>query len=83
MKDKTHESGPYFKGQTEAVCGCYYPDVTRIRDDAKTDTRILHCIVHGEISEDLVNTAPSDSVQDIPTDEWREKERRRLRAVKI
>jgi len=34
-------SGPYFKGQEVEKCGCYYPDVTLIRDDPNKGTRIF------------------------------------------
>lgn len=72
--------GPYFKNQqTESTCGCYYPDVTRLRDDAETRTRILHCIYHGDIFIPLKDNQFMPDEFDIPTEEWREKERQRMR----
>jgi len=72
-------SGPYFKGQIASQCGCFFPDVTRLRDDLAANKRVLHCIVHGTVEIPLYGH-PSDGEQPIPTDEWREQERERLRA---
>jgi len=74
--------GPYFKGQTAADCGHYYPDVLRImdfKDDCRT-LRVYDCRECGGfvtteviLSEDIVT--PRD-VRDI--DSFREKEIQRL-----
>lgn len=67
--------GPYFKSQIPCVCGCYYPDVTRVRDEG--NTRVFYCIFHGEIiAKNDCGFSPIQ--QEIPTDEWREKERERI-----
>ena len=72
--------GPYFKGQKQTPCGCYYPDVTRIKDDKDKGTRTVLCINHGEMVIPLaLQTVASADVQGIPSDEWRESERERLR----
>jgi len=72
--------GPYCRGQQPAECGCYYPDVTRRRDDVENGKRILFCIFHGEYSVPLGNVKdPSPEEVPLPTEEWRENERRRLR----
>jgi hypothetical protein len=70
--------GPYFKGQvSSSPCGCFYPDVTRIRDDRTGRIRVLFCINHGEIS--VEHSFPERKDIPIPPEEWREKERARLR----
>jgi len=73
--------GPYFEEQQPAVCGCFYPDVTRFSDDFSEKTRKLYCINHGWVDMSLagldMDTA-SGEVEPIPTDEWRKKERNRL-----
>lgn len=72
--------GPYFAGQLAWSCGCYYPDVTRVRDDLVKKARILYCIVHGECEAPLDRyTTPSYDKVPMPTDDWRESERQRLR----
>ncbi len=71
--------GPYFSGQKPHVCGCYNPDITVIFDDPKTMKRQLFCINHGYVEEEtkiIVAVYPVPK----PTDEWREKERNRLRS---
>lgn len=75
--------GPYFKGQTAANCGCFFPDVVRLRDDFTRKKRILHCVVHGQYEIPLPSGVEKKDCSDmnpIPTDEWREKERQRLRS---
>ncbi len=76
-------AGPYFKNQLPAPCGCYYPDVTRIRDDQDKHERILFCIKHGvysvplgEIERRLVDSTPLP----IRDEKWREAERQCLRS---
>jgi hypothetical protein len=73
--------GPYFKGQiTTSPCGCFYPDVTRIRDNKKKKIRTFFCIIHGE--KDIFLEFGSDAREEevpVPSEEWREKERARLR----
>ncbi|MFA6353530.1 MAG: hypothetical protein WCW93_01205 [Candidatus Paceibacterota bacterium] len=78
-------AGPYFKGQEPAICGCYYPDVVRIQDDIKKNTRTLFCITHGMMHLSLKHfpgAAIRSRVEEIPSDEWREKERTRLQNIK-
>lgn len=76
-------AGPYFAGQKAAQCGCYYPDVTRVRDDCVNHTRTYYCVVHGEITRPLDERSEANpDVCQIPPETWREKERERLRAVK-
>ncbi len=71
--------GPYFEGQRKEQCGCYYPDVTRVRDDLSDRTRHLFCIVHGKITEHVAQVQRLISEEEsIPSDEWREEERNRL-----
>lgn len=71
--------GPYFLGQQPASCGCYYPDVTRIRDDKPSLRRVLLCINHGEFWDQLhCRTSLCKSEWPIPTEEWRKAERARL-----
>jgi len=66
--------GPYFRGQQSiSPCGCYYPDACR------TDSGVIHCCFHGwQPSEVPVIEAFVGEAQ-IPSDEWREAERQRLR----
>lgn len=47
MEDKNQ--GPYFKGQKPSVCGHYFPDILRIRDDKERKMRILDCKYYGKI----------------------------------
>ena len=68
--------GPYFLGQEAAACGCFYPDVTRLREGPKS-TRTLYCILHGEVV--IPYRGLASGADDIPSEEWRESERRRLR----
>ena len=38
--------GPYFSGQQPSLCGHYYPDVLRLRDEKRQDgtfVRIMDC----------------------------------------
>ena len=56
-------SGPYFEGQRPAECGHYYPDVLRVRDEMRTDTkfvRISDCAYCGrsEREFDIGSLAP-------------------------
>ena len=75
---------PYFKGQTACVCGCFYPDVTRIRDDALAHERVFFCVVHGEVRVKLSLLAtPRSSESGMPTEGWRAKERERLKALSL
>jgi hypothetical protein len=63
--------------------GCYYPDITRIRDEQRDDKiiRVSYCTRHGFINSDvntthLSNNQISELLQShrmIPTNEWREK----------
>ena len=71
--------GPYFKSQTPAECGCYYPDVTRVGDDIQNSLRILYCINHGFRVSKVESNAAREGIVRIPTDGWREKKRQSLR----
>lgn len=75
--------GPYFAGQQPNPCGCYFPDVTRIGCDADTAESILFCTTHEEYriraSRGLV---PKSERNELPSEEWREDERQRLRGVR-
>lgn len=70
--------GPYFKGQKPESCGCYYPDIIRMRDDAGTSERVMFCITHGEVKKPLEPESFSAKVSPLPTEAWREKERQRM-----
>ena len=70
--------GPYFTGQKPRPCGCFHPDVTIVRDDEHADLRFFFCINHGEYSHALGDHLPVEP-KPIPSDEWREDERERLR----
>lgn len=61
------EAQPYFQGQHKSYC-CYYPDV------ARTPTGAIHCCHHGWVEGQGKDT-------DIPTEQWRESERVRLREL--
>jgi hypothetical protein len=70
---------PYFKGQQPSFCGCYYPDVTRLSDDIEKNMRTCFCIRHKKFSFRLdKDTKPSQDVQQIPSEEWRNAERERI-----
>ncbi len=74
--------GPYFSGQqTSSPCGCYYPDVTRLGDNKITFQRTLHCVFHGQqvVPIDGREGCVYTFDQAIPTEDWREAERVRLR----
>lgn len=81
---------PYSKGQ-EPSCphGCYYPDVSRLRDERRNNKiiRICYCIRHGYMESvlDTTNMSKEDikevlSSPEMPTEYWRESERIRLRS---
>lgn len=72
--------GPYFKNQHPAPCGCFYPDVTSIRDDPVKGERVLYCIHHGTVRDKLV-LKPRQGSNPIPNEDWREGERQRLMAI--
>ena len=64
---------PYFTHQRPCGwCGCYYPDVVNIEEGGHG----FHCQKHGWQYKD--HPGP-DSL--IPTQEWREEERNRLRQL--
>lgn len=73
--------GPYFKGQEPSACGCFYPDVTRV--STRRTQKKLFCKIHGfyivKITNPTVGKLPAD--EEIPTEQWREEERRRLQKV--
>ena len=72
-------SGPYFKGQIPAGCGCYYPDVHFRRDVPEKNQSVLYCIIHGEYPVELGNVSKPSPELPIPPKEWYEKERECLR----
>lgn len=83
MPDK--KSIPYFNGQKPGgPCGCFYPDVTRVRDEyyKGKPMRVLLCIHHGTSRVVIDSTAFSKNEAGIPTEAWRETERARLKATK-
>ena len=70
---------PYYDGQEPSFCGCYYPDVTRLSDDPKTRIRTWFCIHHKKFTSRLKNgVEPIKEVLEIPTNEWREAERKAI-----
>lgn len=72
--------GPYSPTQKpNSPCGCYYPDVTRVRDDAKKLVRILYCIHCGEQKQKITKDEVDETVCSIPTFEERQAERERIR----
>ncbi|OGG55111.1 hypothetical protein A3D62_01165 [Candidatus Kaiserbacteria bacterium RIFCSPHIGHO2_02_FULL_49_11] len=77
--------GPYFEGQVKAVCGCYYPDVTRLRDNPNERTQTNFCIAHESYDFLVDKDKEFNGVNEtpIPTDKWRESERWRLRLVRL
>ena len=75
-------SGPYYTGQQPDSCGCYFPDVVRVRDDCQSRNRTFDCINHGEIIVGMQSNVVAISGNDfMPTDEWRKKERKRLQQM--
>ena len=70
--------GPYFPGQEAAACGCYFPDVTLVRDELATGNSILYCITHHEVVEAGASQGLAEP-EPIPDDEWRESMREILR----
>ena len=79
MTEKIEPHGPYFEGQVPSECGCFFPDVTRVSDDAKAGTRTLYCIHHGYRDIPLDRYTRTSEPVAIPTDAERESERQRLR----
>lgn len=73
--------GPYFKGQEPSACGCFFPDVTHVRDDPVQRQRTWFCIVHGDVTIPHGHFIRNQKSQEIPSEEWREKERAKLRAI--
>lgn len=79
--------GPYFKEQIQEECGCYYPDIILLGDDNDAKRRISHCVKHGEISIPFCEISNGQKkggelpLLAIPSDEWKEKERERLRGI--
>jgi hypothetical protein len=73
---------PYNKNQEPSFCGCYYPDVTRRSDDAKKMVRTWFCINHGEFTSRLKKgVEPIKEVLEIPSEEWRKAERKRISSI--
>lgn len=85
--EEKKDGGPYFKGQTPAHCGHYYPDVVLLGDKiARAERiRVLHCVFCGGYSIPLGLEVPSSwkllEMKPLPTDEWREKTRQGLRKM--
>lgn len=73
------QRGPYSPSQKpNSPCGCYYPDVTRVRDDPKKLVRILYCIYCGEQTKRINKDEVDDTVCNIPSFEERQAERERI-----
>jgi hypothetical protein len=72
--------GPYFIGQVQEECGCYYPDIVYLGDDVKKKESVYHCVLHGILIYPMVEKERPEPLF-IPTDEWRKSERERLRKV--
>lgn len=73
---------PYNKIQEPSFCGCYYPDVTRLSDDTKTRIRTWFCIHHGKFTSRLKKGVELiKEILEIPSNEWREDERKRISSI--
>jgi len=71
--------GPYFNGQQASEeCGCYYPDIICLGDDTERNVVVYHCITHGEITRPIDRHRERLPLLPMPSDEWREQERKRL-----
>lgn len=84
---------PYAEDQKPSCPhGCYYPDITCRRDERRGEKiiRISYCIRHGYLEEELdlskvlpaympILEASLSKSNPMPTEEWREKERQRIR----
>lgn len=73
---------PYFEGQLQSHCGCYYPDCTRLGDDGRGQ-RLALCIRHGfylfNIRRNKLNPNHQPlALLRLPTEAKLEKERKRL-----
>lgn len=73
--------GPYFTGQIQEDCGCYFPDIVYLGDDVEKKESVYHCVVHGRFLLPMIEKKRPEPLLPIPTDEWRESERERLRKV--
>jgi len=70
--------GPYFKGQQAEECGCYYPDIICLGDDTERNVVVYHCITHGEITRPDKRRKKLPLLS-MPSNEWREEERQRMK----
>lgn len=85
-KTKTNPSSglprPYFKDQWPTCrFGCFYPECTRIGDD-QNGHRLLFCTRHGFQIVKMRCDLTVPVLLELPTEEWRKKERRRLQRMK-
>ena len=84
-----NKGGPYFQNQKPCRCGCYYPDVLRIKDEAQTVgvVRTYDCITHGrsEVSRPEISFDPDipslENASPASLEELRKNERQRLRRL--
>ena len=72
--------GPYAAWQQPAMCGCYFPDVTRLSDDKETGLRTLHCIYCGTYTIPWDTTQMRPERYDVPSSDWRVEKRAELMA---
>jgi hypothetical protein len=74
------QRGPYSPNQkSHSPCGCYYPDVVRLRDDKKRLVRILHCIHCGMQERRIKRDEVDETIYADLTPEERQAERARIR----
>lgn len=81
------KNGPYFEGQKPWPCGCYYPDSWRLGDDGKGN-RLTFCTRHGFVLTKLRKNKLNPehhplTINKLPTEAEREKQRKRMMKTKI
>jgi hypothetical protein len=64
--------GPYFTGQEAFPCGCFFPDVQRLRDMLEEKVRVYHCTTHGEYKRPLLTPPIEPLEMSILTEEERQ-----------
>lgn len=69
----------YFYGQIPQPCGCYHPDCVCLGYDASASKFVYHCIKCGDIQVKATYKPGCSVIRKIPSDKWREGERKRLR----
>ena len=80
-------AGPYYDDQKPQKCKCFYPDVTIVQDKVvevdgkKVNKRFFHCLIHGEVEEEVPMIVAAWPVK-LPSEEKRESERNRLLSKK-